>query len=73
MNKTIENGKKPNSGSNFGLFCTNVPPPPPKKKKKFFMGFTYTRCQTLLQAIIIFNFKGKLRSKLKKMEKNVLS
>ena len=25
--------------------------------KAFFVGFTSTRCQTLLQAIIVYNFK----------------
>ena len=43
MNQTWENGKK---NPNFG-------------PKIFFMGFTSIRCYTLLQAIIICNFKEK--------------
>ena len=37
----------------------------------FFLGFTRTRCQTLLQAIIVLNFKESLWSKHKKMVKNL--
>ena len=37
----------------------------------FFVGFTSTRRWTLSQAIIVCNFKKNLKSKLKKMAKNL--
>ena len=36
------------------------------------MGFTSIRCQTLLQAIIVYNFKENVSSKLNKIAKNIL-
>ena len=41
--------------------------------KIFFVGFIYTKCYTLSQAIIACNFKANVRSKLKKMTKNHIS
>ena len=40
--------------------------------KFFFVCFTSTRCQALLQAIIIFDFNENMWSKLKKMAKNLI-
>ena len=53
MNQTWENGKKPNFGADFGSFWPKFGPPPPQ----IFMSFISTRCYTLLQAIIVSNFK----------------
>ena len=44
MNQTRKYGKKPSFGADFGL-------------KFFFVGFASTRYYTLLQAIIVCNFK----------------
>ena len=41
--------------------------------KFFFMGFTSTRCYTLLQAIIVCNFKENKWTKPEKMAKNLVS
>ena len=53
MNQTLENGKKPSSGPNFDPFD--------KFGSQFFfllfVNFTSTRNWTLLQAIIVCNFK----------------
>ena len=38
----------------------------------FFVDFTSTRCETMLQAITVCNFKKNVRSKLKKMAKNLI-
>ena len=51
MNKTRKNNKKPNLGPDFGLFGPYLVP------KIFFAGFTSSKCYTLLQAIIVCNFK----------------
>ena len=51
MKKTWENGKKHNSGPDFGLFG------PKFGSQIFFYGFYLYWCYTLLQAIIVFNFK----------------
>ena len=40
--------------------------------KCFFVDFTFTRCQTLLQAIIACNFKQNYRTKLEKMAENLV-
>ena len=40
--------------------------------RSFFMDFTSTRCYTLSQAIIVWNFKENVWSKLEKMAKNVV-
>ena len=53
MNLTWENDKKPSFRLDFGLFWPKFALPP----KKIFMGFTSTRCYTLLKAIIVCNFK----------------
>ena len=44
--------KKTNFGPDFGRFWPTFDPP-----KFFFVGFDFTRCYTLLQAIIVCNFK----------------
>ena len=51
MNQTSENGKKTNFGPNIGLFGPNL------VINFFFVGFTSIRCYTLLQVIIVYNFK----------------
>ena len=51
MNQTSENGKKTNFGPNIGLFGPNL------VINFFFVGFTSIRCYTLLQVIIVSNFK----------------
>ena len=48
MNQTGANCKKPNSGPDFGQSGP---------KTFFIVGFTSTRCYTLLQAIIVFSLK----------------
>ena len=58
MNQTGANCKKPNSGPDFGQSGP---------KTFFIVGFTSTRCYTLLQAIIVFSLKENVESKLKKM------
>ena len=40
--------------------------------KFFFVCFTSTRCQALLQVIIVFDFNENMWSKLKKMAKNLI-
>ena len=50
MNLTYENGNKCSFGPNFGFFGTNLVP-------KIFLRFISTRCYTLLQAIIVWNFR----------------
>ena len=59
MNETWENSEKPNFGSNLDL--------------QIFVGFTTTRCYTLLQAIIVYNSKENERTKLEKMAKKLIS
>ena len=44
--------QKPNSGPDFGLFY-----PKCSSQLFFFVGFTSTRCEKLLEVIIICNFK----------------
>ena len=51
INLTEENGKKNNFEPDFGLFGPNLVP------KFFSVNFTFTRCHTLLQIIIVCNFK----------------
>ena len=53
MNQTRENSKKPNFGPDFGQFSAKSGP-----KNFFCVTFTSTRCETLLQAIIVCNFKA---------------
>ena len=60
INQTWENGKKPSFVPDFGLFW------PPKI---FFVGFTFTICQKLLQAIIACYLKENQWTKLEKMAK----
>ena len=55
--------KNPYFGPDFGRFWPQFCP------KNFFVGFTSTRYQILLPAIIVCNFKENLRSKLEKMTK----
>ena len=54
MNQTWENGQKPSFGKDFGLLWPNFGPP-----KIFVVRFTYTICYTLLQDMIVYNFKEK--------------
>ena len=49
MNQTWENGKKTIFGPDFCLFLPKFVPP------NFFLGFSSTRCSTLLQAITVYN------------------
>ena len=51
MNQTSKNGKKSNIGTDFGLFSPNF------ASKIFFVGFTSTSSQTLLQTMILCNLK----------------
>ena len=51
INQTWENSEKPNLGLDFCPFHPNLGP------SNFFVGFTFTRCQTLLQALTLCNFK----------------
>ena len=53
MNQTWENKTKPNFGSDFGPFGPNLSPP------NFFVSFTSTTSETLLEAIILGNVKEK--------------
>ena len=63
MNLFLENGKKPSFSPDFGLFFAQIWSP-----KILFVGFTSSRCYTLLQAIIVCNFKD--NTKLTKTAKN---
>ena len=63
MNQTGANCKKPNSGPDFGQSGP---------KTFFIVGFTSTRCYTLLQAIIVFSLKENVEPKLKKMTKTLI-
>ena len=63
MNQFWENGKTPNFGPNFG---PNLTP------QNFFVSFISTRCQTLLQGIILCNFQKNEQTKLQKMVKNLI-
>ena len=54
MNQTWENGQRPIFGKDFGLFWPNFGPP-----KIFVVRFTYNICYTLLQDMIVYNFKEK--------------
>ena len=52
MNQTWENGKNLILGLILAFFTPNVVP-----NYFFFVGFTSTRCEKLLEAIIVCNFK----------------
>ena len=67
MNQTWENGKKPNLGSDFGLFDPNVGP------QNLSREFTSTSSYTLFQVIILWNFKKKIMNQIEKMAKNLVS
>ena len=54
MNKTWKNGKKPDSGPNFGAFAPNLVP------KHIFVSLTSTSRYILFQANILRNLKEKL-------------
>ena len=66
INQTCKNGKKPNFGSDFGLFW------PKFDLKTFFVGFTSSSCYTLLQAITVCNVKENWLTRLEKMAKNLV-
>ena len=50
MNLTYENGNKCSFGPDFGFFGRNL-------VSKNFLSFISTRCDALLQAIIVWNFR----------------
>ena len=52
INLTWENGKKPSLRPYFGLFW-----PIFGTQRVFFVGFTSSKCYTLLEAIIVCNFE----------------
>ena len=68
INQTWENGKKPNFGPDFCPFWPKFGP----QFFLFFVGATSIRCYTLLQTIIVCNFKENQRTKLEKMAKNLV-
>ena len=63
MNHTCENGKEPNFWPNFGTCSPNLGP------QIFSVGFTSTRCQKLLQAIIVCDLRKNNDPKSKNGEK----